>query len=160
MPSQRMVGWIIKICFSWCGDINISVCSCDWSFSCSPYDITYLLGAGSATEVNNFVSKTIAYMLTDPDDVYLKDALMVGEVLLEWWPLGGTHMDELIDKCTKHGYTTIGIPSSRYNINKLYERLIPPRKIDPSEIIECINNNVHIINHLGHANYVINIKVI
>jgi len=108
---------------------------------------------GNATEVNNFVNKTIAYMSTDPDEEYLKDALMIGAFLGFNMPWGMSYMNELINKCTRHGYTTIGISSLRYDITKLYDIIIPfpSRIIDPSEIIECINNNVHIINNVGHS---------
>ena len=128
---------------------------------------------GNMQEVNNFVSKTLTYISTDPSDEYLKNVLMVGEMLdpLEegngTW--GGNHTDEFIDVCNKHGYITTGIPSDEYNIDKLYDRnweengwpkpdgLVggwPKRKL-----ITRINNNIHIINGVGHGHIVRNMKM-
>jgi hypothetical protein len=104
---------------------------------------------GTTTEVANFVSKTISYLFSD--DPYLKDALMVGELLtttpLTW---GGTYMDELIDGSSANGYTTIGIPSDEYTIETLYEK---NGVWYASDLIDKINNGIHLLNHLGHANY-------
>jgi hypothetical protein len=104
---------------------------------------------GTIAEVTNFVSKTISYLFSD--DPYLEDALMVGELLtttpLTW---GGTYMDELIDGSSANGYTTEGIPSDEYNIETLYEK---NGVWYASELIDKINNGIHFINHLGHANY-------
>jgi hypothetical protein len=104
---------------------------------------------GSTEEVNNFVDKTINYLFSD--DPYLDDVLMIGELLntapLTW---GGNYMDELINSCSANGYTTIGIPSSSYNIDKLYER---DGNWYASDLISKIENGIHFINHLGHANY-------
>ncbi len=110
---------------------------------------------GNNEEVSNFVVKTIQYLYSD--DPYLEDALMAGEMLnsapLTW---GGTYMDELIDGSSANGYTTIGIPSSKYNIDKLYER---DGYWYVSDIISKINNGIHFINHLGHANYYSDMKL-
>jgi hypothetical protein len=104
---------------------------------------------GSIEEVNNFVDKTISYLFSDGP--YLEDALMVGELLntapLTW---GGTYMDELIDWSNANGYTTKGIPSNEYNIDKLYEK---NGNWYSSDLISKIENGIHFINHLGHANY-------
>ena len=104
---------------------------------------------GSNEEVDNFVEKTISYLFTD--DPYLEDALMVGE-LLDTTPLtwGGNYMDELIDGSSENGYTTKGIPSNKYNIDTLYEK---NGNWYASELITKIENGIHFINHLGHANY-------
>jgi len=120
---------------------------------------------GNSREVNNFVSKTISYMFTSPDDPYLKDALMVGQFTgfgdeANW---GGNYTDEIIDGTNNHNYTTVGIPSDEYNINKLYDRDWEengwPEPIWGSveggwpkdELINRINNNVHLMNHMGHG---------
>jgi hypothetical protein len=104
---------------------------------------------GSISEATNFVDKTTQYLFSD--DPYLEDVLMVGELLnsapITW---GGTYMDEMIGGSSANGYTTIGIPSNDYNIDKLYER---DGSWYASEIMEKINNGIHFINHLGHANY-------
>ena len=111
-------------------------------------------------EVDIFVSKTLAYMSTNPNDDYLKKVLMIGEFIAPWVPAGGWMMEELIDQCNENGYTTVGIPSLKYNFYKFYE---PNPHKEPHQppgfplplaplIILAINTNVHIINHLGHGN--------
>jgi len=110
---------------------------------------------GSNEEVDNFVYKTIQYLFSD--DSYLEDALMVGELLntapLTW---GGTYLDELIDGSSQNGYTTIGIPSNKYNIDKLYER---DGYWYANDLITKINNGIHFLNHLGHSNYYSGMKL-
>jgi hypothetical protein len=109
---------------------------------------------GNSLETKHFIDKTIAYAQTN--DVYLKESLMVGEYLQPDW--GGDWMDELIDGCTKHGYTTVGIPSDQYNISKLYDQ--PGGYRWPvSALINCINNGTHFINHLGHSDAYYNMKM-
>jgi len=120
----------------------------------------------NARDVNNFVSKTLSYMATDPNDTYLKKVLMAGEYL--GFPndaeFGGNFLDELINGCSKWGYTTVGIPSKEndpdgYDIDKLYDRDWPGFDKNhsddtgwpKSEIINRINNNIHIINGDGHG---------
>ena len=108
---------------------------------------------GTTSEVENFVDKSIAYMYSQSS--YLDDVLMVGEFLDfggagDW---GGNYMDELIDGSSAHGYTTVGIPSSQYNIDTLYDRDWSGNNWPKTEIINRINNNLHIVNHLGHCNY-------
>ena len=104
---------------------------------------------GTIAEASNFVSKTIEYLFTD--DPYLEEVLMVGELLntapLTW---GGTYMDEIIDGSSANGYTTKGIPTDEYNIDKLYEK---NGNWYASELISKIENGIHFLNHLGHANY-------
>lgn len=107
---------------------------------------------GTAIEVSNFVGKTITSLNTG--GYASGTALMVGEYLgfggdSDW---GGNHMDELIDGSTAHGYTTVGIPSSQYTIDKLYDRDWPGHDWPKSELISRLNNNPVFVNHLGHAN--------
>lgn len=110
-------------------------------------------------DVNNFVTKTIAYINKNPDDEYLKKICLAAEYLGDYGiaSYGGTYMDQLIDTCTDDGYTTIGIPSANYTINKLYDS--PSYEWDYLEIMSIINNDVHIINHLGHSYYGYNMKM-
>ncbi|MBN1280243.1 MAG: choice-of-anchor D domain-containing protein [Candidatus Thermoplasmatota archaeon] len=108
---------------------------------------------GTAEEVTYFVNKTLTYMNSDPTSNYLDTTVLVGQKLndnpLSW---GGDHMDELIDGCTNYGYQTVGYPSSAFSIDTLYDRDWPITNDWPKEqIIQRINNNVHMINHLGHA---------
>lgn len=120
-------------------------------------------------DVSNFTTKTISYMNLDKikDESYLKKVLMVGELLLEvpyaCW--GGDLMDNLIGKCYKYGYKTQGFPkNNNFNIDKLYDRdwEDPNPWINgwpKSEIINRINNDVHIINHAGHSYYDHNMRL-
>jgi len=112
---------------------------------------------GSQAEVENFVGKTIAYMNMDEDD-YLNEVLFVGEYLGFGGPSnwGGNHKDEMIDGSSIHGYTTVGIPTDTYNIDTLYDR---DGYWSKTELKNTIDNGVHIINHLGHANYYYNMKM-
>jgi len=105
--------------------------------------------AGDLTEVGNLVNKTIYYASsTDP---YLHKVLMVGEYL----GFGGVSqyanniLNELIDSCSTHYYTTIGIPSSIFDVQTLYEA---DSAWTQADLQNCINSGVHIINHLGHGN--------
>jgi len=102
-------------------------------------------------EVNNFTSKTIRYLDYDGSEEYLSDILMAAQHLGFGGPMqyGGISMDQLINGSTADGYSTIGIPSSFYTIDKLYEN--PDFSWGKEDISEIINSNVHIINHLGHG---------
>jgi hypothetical protein len=114
---------------------------------------------GSMTEVNNFVTKTVAYINKDFDDEYLKKVCLAGEYLGNYGiaSYGGTYLDQLVNGSSDDGYTTVGIPADEYNINKLYDA--PGYDWPKSAIVSVINNGVHIINHLGHANYNYNLKM-
>jgi len=103
-------------------------------------------------EVDNFVLKTINYL--DNTDVEDYDScLMVGQKLM---PLtyGGNYMDELINNCDSNDEyidPTVGIPETRYHIEKLYERY---SEWDKTELVDLINNNnFFLINHLGHGHF-------
>ena len=106
-------------------------------------------------ELNNFVRKTIAYESTNPDDPYLTCALMVGEYLgdyiaadkAEYW--GGAYGDG----AARH------FPKGFY-IRTLYDRDYRGDNCDfdehnwpKYELIDRINDNLHIINHIGSANF-------
>jgi hypothetical protein len=113
---------------------------------------------GDSFEVDNFIQKTVSYVYTV--DPYLSKVLMAGEFLWsnpDTW--GGDYMDELIDGSTANGYNTTGIPSDEYTIDKLYDRDWPGNDWPKEEIINRINDNVHIINHLGHSSYNYNMKM-
>ena len=113
---------------------------------------------GDSVEVDNFIQKTVGYVYTD--DPYLEKALMVGEFLWDdpdTW--GGDYMDELINGSSAHGYTTLGIPSNNYTIDTLYDRDWPGNDWPKEELITRINDNVHLINHLGHSWYDYNMKM-
>ena len=98
-----------------------------------------------------FVEKTIAYLGSESS--YLQRVLSCGEKM-GWEGIGefaGNYMDEMIDGSTAYGYGTMGIPSSTYLIDYLYDRDWPEEDWPVSELIERINSGVHIINHLGHG---------
>lgn len=102
---------------------------------------------GNVDEVSNFVMKTLTYEATH--DSYLSNVLMAGEDLDPAPGWGGDLLDELIDGSTSYGYQTVGIPSNEYAIDTLYDRDWTDHNWPKSEIINRINNNVHIIHHHG-----------
>ena len=57
-------------------------------------------------------------------------------------------MDQNVDGSSEDGYTTVGIPTSIYTVDRLYERDMSWSR---STLASRINNGVHIINHLGHG---------
>jgi hypothetical protein len=114
---------------------------------------------GTTAEVNNFVTKTVAYINRDINDPYLKKVCLAAEYLGNYGiaSYGGTYMDQLVNGSSDDGYTTVGISTDDYVITKLYDA--PGYDWPPSAIITIINNGVHIINHLGHAYYTYNLKL-
>ena len=101
---------------------------------------------GNTGEVDNFVEKTIAYMNTDENDPYTRKILMVGEQLdASTW--GGDSMDALIN---------YAIPEDIYSIDKLYEK---DGSWSANQLIDKIEANVHMINHLGHSSTDYNMKL-
>jgi len=66
----------------------------------------------------------------------------------ETW--GGDYKDEIKDGSCAHGYCTVGFPDT-YNKSTLYDRDYPGEDWPKSEIIDILNSNVHLINHLGHG---------
>lgn len=114
---------------------------------------------GSSAEVNNFVTKTVAYINKDINDSYLRKVCLAGEYLGDYGvaSYGGNYMDQLVNGSTADGYTTVGISTEDYVISKLYDS--PTYDWPPSAMISVINNGVHVINHLGHANEVYNMKL-
>lgn len=115
---------------------------------------------GNSEEVNNFVEKTISYLLVGEDE-YLNEVVMVGEYMGDYgiasW--GGNYCDQLINGSSDDGYTTVGISTDDYNITTLYDRDWPGHDWPKSEIMSHINNGVYIINHLGHSSYDYNLKM-
>ena len=104
--------------------------------------------AGNTTEVDRFVTKTLWYVAgqhSRPDHV-----ILVGEHL----GFGGDSeyaaqtLDELMDSSSTHGYSTIGIPTDAYTIDRMYERdWVWPQQA----LIDSINTGIHILDHLGHG---------
>ena len=112
-------------------------------------------------DANNFVQKTIDYLNIDYSDEYLRKILMAGESLGDFgiasW--GGNYLDLQIDESNQDGYTTQGIPSDKFQIEKMYDRDWENNNWMPQELVDLANENVHIINHDGHSNYVYNMKM-
>ncbi|HEC77085.1 MAG TPA: hypothetical protein ENI33_07510 [Thermoplasmatales archaeon] len=105
----------------------------------------------SSEEVSNFIMKTLAH--EDNGGSYLLNAVMIGEYVgfggvAEW---GGNYKDEMIDGSCNNGYYTAGIPTEVYNITTLYDRDDEGYNWPKSELIQILNEGVHMINHLGHS---------
>jgi hypothetical protein len=114
---------------------------------------------GNTAEVNNFVTKTVAYINKDPNDPFFKKATFAAEYLGNYGiaSYGSSYMNQLINGSSDDGYTTVGISSEEYVINTLYDS--PGYDWPSSAIVSIINNGVHFINHLGHASYEYNMKL-
>ncbi len=106
---------------------------------------------GSSTEANRFVEKTLKYLTVD--DPYLFEVLMLGEHL----GFGGVSdyaaamMEQNVDTSEADNRITTGIPSSTYDIDRLYDRDYSGNYWPTWELTTRINNGLHIINHLGHG---------
>jgi hypothetical protein len=72
---------------------------------------------------------------------------------------GAWSLEQLIDGCSAHGFTTVGIPYDQFNIDKLFDRDWPDYYWPASEIVDRMNQGPHAINHLGHCNVVIALKL-
>jgi uncharacterized repeat protein (TIGR01451 family) len=112
----------------------------------------------SEAELSDFVRKTLAYQTTD--DNYLQDVLMVGEDLGWDEPWGGDRKDDIKEGGNIYGYTTVGFEDSDhadfFDTQTLYDR---DGVWDKSELIGMMNDSVHLINHLGHANTIYVMKM-
>lgn len=117
--------------------------------------------AGNSIEVLNFCNKTLTYLdKRRGNDIYLDDVLLAGEYKGDYGiaSYGGNQMDQLIDECSDDGYTTIGFPSSEYNIDKLYDRDLP-YEWNYQDIVNKMNAGKHFIIHTGHAYYNHNMRL-
>ena len=113
----------------------------------------------NTTEVNNFVTKTIAYINKDLENEFYTRINLAGEYLGNYGiaSYSSTTLEQLINGSTDDGYTTVGIPANNYTIDRLYDS--PEYEWTSSEIISVINNGVHILNHDGHSSYGYNMKL-
>jgi hypothetical protein len=113
----------------------------------------------SDLELSNLVAKTLSYELSAPP----RTVYMVGEYL----GFGGvadyasTSKDEIRTGTSEHGYTTVGFEDSPFSpthdVSTLYDA--PDYTWLPQELIDVINGDIHIINHLGHANNTYSMKL-
>ncbi|MBW1811267.1 MAG: hypothetical protein JRJ87_23960, partial [Deltaproteobacteria bacterium] len=117
--------------------------------------------ADSAEEVQNFVSKTLAY--EQAAGAQLKKVLMVGELLWDQpsniW--GADSMDEIIHGKDSGGDTTIGFDSLPFfECATLYDRTAgQANSWGASELVPILNDGPHIVNHLGHSNVTYNMRL-
>lgn len=108
----------------------------------------------SPEELNNVINKQTLYQ-DSPVVNDIEKALMMGESLdAQTW--GGNYKDEIVTGTNNHGFTTGGLPDN-FSVSYLYER---DRSWGLADIKENYNETgVHIINHLGHSNVTINMKI-
>ena len=110
--------------------------------------------AETASEMANFIYKTLAYETQEDATPYLRSALMVGEYL----GFGGisdyatASMEEIRLGSSSNGYTTAGFAScDRYTVDTLYDST--SNTWYKADILARINSGQYsIFNHLGHAN--------
>ena len=76
---------------------------------------------------------------------------MVGENL-GWTPWGGGYKDEVKEWSANWGYTTVGFTQPPFVVDTLYDRDYPGNDWPKSELINRLNNNPNIVNHIGPAN--------
>jgi hypothetical protein len=106
----------------------------------------------SDQEVSDFVRKTLLY----EGDAAPRDVWMVAEYLGFGGvaDYGSSYKDEIKSGCDLYGYTTMGFlnaPSAAmYDLSTLYDA--EGYDWPGSDLVNIINSNIHIINHLGHAN--------
>jgi hypothetical protein len=107
--------------------------------------------ANGIGEVNNFVNKTIQYITSQ--SAYLDDVLLVGEHLgfSGLGEYGAYSLDELIDGSDNHGNTTIGFPSTIFEMDKLYDLTWSNNDWPNTEVAARINAGRHIVDHYGHC---------
>ena len=111
---------------------------------------------GNNQELTQFIDKTIRYQETSA--LYLSKALMVGEYL-GYNTYGGDYVDQLIDGSEADGWSTVGISSEEYVIDTLYDRDWEGGDWPKSALVDHINQGVHLINHAGHSNWDMNLKL-
>jgi hypothetical protein len=112
----------------------------------------------NVAEVSNFVRKTLAYETSAAD--YLHRAYMVGEYLGFGGPAdyATESMEEIRLGSSAHGYTTKGFAESEFfQTSTLYDA--SGYSWPKSALIAIMNSGVHILNHLGHANYTYDMKL-
>jgi len=108
-------------------------------------------------ELNNFVRKTIAYESESSDDPYLTSALMVGEYLGDYIE-NANKVDNYWGET--YGNRVASLFPEGFYIRTLYDRIYQGGDCDfdqqnwpKYELIDRINDNCHIINHIGSANF-------
>jgi hypothetical protein len=120
---------------------------------------------GTINEAKNFVDKTLNYINSNEEDPHLKKILFLGEIITHE-EFGKDRLEELRDMKNSCEYTTYGFPTDQYNIDTIYDKdydnvTMIPDFINGGAIViggwpklrvtNTINQNVHIINHIGHG---------
>ena len=102
----------------------------------------------SVAQVNRFVSKTIAYESRSK----LKKALMVGEYMGNYSGtyVYGKNYKEEIRKGSTLTFNSKRIPTT-YSVSTLYDK-DRSSNWTSTNIINRLNNNPELVNHMGHAN--------
>ncbi|MBC7129210.1 MAG: choice-of-anchor J domain-containing protein [Thermoplasmatales archaeon] len=105
----------------------------------------------NATELSNFVRKTLEY--DSSQDPYLNKVLLCSEYLGFGGiaNYGSSYKEEMRNGSNANGYYTVGIPGDEYTILALHDNATYEWTVN--ELANIINSGIHIINHLGHANY-------
>ncbi len=114
--------------------------------------------ADDAAELQRIIDKTIAYS-KEPSVAAIKKVIMAGE---KAWPNinGGTcygkdNLELLKGECSKNGFTTKGYDNT-YNFTDFYEKETNWSK---SQLVSAINSGTHFVNHVGHSNNFMIMKI-
>lgn len=112
----------------------------------------------NAAEIANFVRKTVAYETSSAPSLH--SAWMLGEHL----GFGGVSeyatqsMEEIRLGSCAHDYCTDGFAASDFfAVSTLYDG--PNYTWPKNDLVAIMNSGVHILNHLGHANYTYDMKL-
>ncbi len=105
------------------------------------------------TELDNFIRKQLQYEQLDYELDYLKNAIMVGELLWDDPTYGGDYKDEIKDGSSSWGYTTAGFAAEPgWSVETMYDRDMNPDWTKTTLINKINADYLHVINHLGHSN--------
>jgi len=109
----------------------------------------------SETQLDTLIEKTkTAYNIENRE----KKVLMLGELLFKEMDLwGGDYMDQMLGTVDDHGFISRGYDTS-WDVFKLYEKEQTWSARDAIGIIE--RENPLMVNHLGHSNETMNMKVV
>jgi len=108
----------------------------------------------SLEEARNFVRKTLAYEETE--GAVLREILLVGEHLgfggdYNW----GGNLNDQIRKGSGEYLTTVGFENSPHQdfirVRTLYDRDYLGQNWPPRVLVDALEQGVHIVNHVGHA---------
>ncbi|MBN1295370.1 hypothetical protein JXA80_01230 [bacterium] len=103
----------------------------------------------STAEILGFTDFVMVYENSNPDEGWMTQAYMIGELLWSDPTYGGDYKDEIKFGASSHGYTTAGFPPE-WTVGTLYDRDVGTW--GESQLYAILNsNNVHVINHLGHS---------